>query len=62
MEIADVCSFISDVNVNEEPHPPVPEMEFTDEEEWLALSAELARLASSNRRKTFLEIKPLDLC
>ena len=41
MEIAEVCSFISDVNVNEEPHPPVPEMEFTDEEEWLALSAEL---------------------
>ena len=44
MQIAEVCSFISDVNVNKEAHPPVPEMEFTDEEEWLALSAELARL------------------
>ena len=32
MEIAEVCSFISDVNVNEAPHPPVPEMEFMDEE------------------------------
>ena len=51
MEIAEVCSFISDVNVNEEPHPPVPEMEFTDEEEWLALSAELGRLDEFEAKK-----------
>ena len=44
-------SFISDVNVNEEPHPPVPEMEFTDEEEWLALSEELARLDEFEAKK-----------
>ena len=51
MEIAEVCSFISDVNVNEESHPPVPEMEFIDEEEWLALSAELARLDEFEAKK-----------
>ena len=51
MEIAEVCSFISDVNANEEPHPPVPEMEFTDEEEWPALSAELARLDEFEAKK-----------
>ena len=51
IEIAEVCSSISDVNVNEEPHPPVPEMEFTDEEEWLALSAELARLDEFEAKK-----------
>ena len=51
MEIAEVCSFISDVKVNEEPHPPVLEMEFTDEEEWLALSAELARLDEFEAKK-----------
>ena len=36
-EIAEICSWISDVNVNEEPHPQVPVGEFTDEEEWQAL-------------------------
>ena len=51
MEIAEVCSFISDVNENEEPHPPVPEMEFTDGEEWPALSAELARLDEFEAKK-----------
>ena len=51
MDIAEVCSFISDVNVNEEPHPPVPEMKFTDEEEWLVLSAELARLDEFEAKK-----------
>ena len=30
--------------MNEEPHPHVPVMEFSDEEEWQALCAELARL------------------
>ena len=30
MEISEVCSFISDVDVNEDHHPFVPEMEFTD--------------------------------
>ena len=44
MEIAEVCSFVSDVNVNEELHPSAPELEFTDEEEWHALNAELTRL------------------
>ena len=51
MEISEVCSFISDVNVNEEPHPSVPEMEFTDEEEWQAMSAELARLDEFEAKK-----------
>ena len=41
----------SDVNVNEEPHPPVREMEFTDEEEWLALSEKLARLDEFEAKK-----------
>ena len=41
MEIAEVCSFISDVNVNE----------FMDEEEWPALSAELARLNEFEAKK-----------
>ena len=44
MEIAEVCSFISDVNVNEEPHPRVPVMEFTADEELQAKWAEIARL------------------
>ena len=43
-EISEICSWISDVKVNEKPHPQVPVGEFTDEEEWQALSAELARL------------------
>ena len=51
MEIAEVCSFISDVNVNEERLSPVPEMEFTDDEEWQAKSAELARLDDFEAKK-----------
>ena len=51
MEISEVCSFISDVNVNEDHHPFVPEMEFTDEEEWQAMSAELARLDEFEAKK-----------
>ena len=46
-----VCSFISDVNVNEDHHPFVPKMEFTDEEEWQAMSAELARLDEFEAKK-----------
>ena len=38
-EIAEICSWISDVNVSEEPHPQVPVGEFTDEEERQALWA-----------------------
>ena len=51
MEISEVCSFISDVNVNEDHHHFVPEMEFTDEEEWQAMSAELARLGEFEAKK-----------
>ena len=49
MEIAEICSLISDVNVNEEPHPQVPVMEFSAEEEWQALCAVLARLDEFER-------------
>ena len=51
MEISEVCSFISDVNVNEEPHPSVPDVEFTDEEEWQAKSAELASFDEFEAKK-----------
>ena len=51
MEISEVCSFVSDVNVNEEPHLPVPELEFTDAEEWQAMNAELARLDEFQAKK-----------
>ena len=37
--------------MNEEPHPQVPVGEFTDEEEWQALSAELARLDEFDAKK-----------
>ena len=50
-EIAEICSWISDVNVNEEPHPQVPVGEFTDEEEWQALCAELPRLDDFDAKK-----------
>ena len=51
MEIADICSLIS-VNVNEEPVPQVPVMEFSDEEEeWQALCVELARLDEFDAKK-----------
>ena len=43
-EIAEICSLISDVNVNEEPHTQVPVGEFSDEEKWQALCAELPRV------------------
>ena len=51
-EISEICSWISDVKVNEEPHPQVPVGEFTDEEDWQALSAELARLDDFDAKKT----------
>ena len=35
-ETSEICSWISDVNVKEEPGPQVPVGEFTDEEEWQA--------------------------
>ena len=50
-EIFENCSWISDVSVNEEPHPQVLVGEFTDEEEWQALSAELARLDEFDAKK-----------
>ena len=50
-EISEICWWISDVNVNEEPHPQVLVGEFTDEEEWQALSAELARLDEFDAKK-----------
>ena len=37
--------------MNEEPHPQVPVGEFTDEEEWQALSAEVARLDEFDAKK-----------
>ena len=46
-EIAEICSLISDVNVNEEPHPQAP----VGEEEWQALCAELARLDEFDAKK-----------
>ena len=63
MEIAEVCSFISDVNVNEELHPSAPEVGV---HRW-------GRMASIEcwswhvwmnfrRRKTSPKVKPLDLC
>ena len=51
MEIAEICSLISDVNVNEEPHPRVLVMEFSDDEEWQALCAELTRLNEFDAKK-----------
>ena len=53
-DIAEICSWISDVNVNEEPHPQVPVVEFTDEKEWQALSAKLARLDEFDAKKHIL--------
>ena len=50
-EIAEICLWISDVNVNEEPHPHVLLGEFIDEEDWQALSAELARLDEFDAEK-----------
>ena len=61
-EIAEICSLISDVSVTEEPHPQVPVGEFTDGEEWQALSAELARLDEFGAKKNIPQIKLLDLC
>ena len=51
MEIAEVCSFISDVNVNEESHPHVPVMEFTADEELHAKWAEIVRLEEFEAKK-----------
>ena len=51
MEIAEICSLISDVNVNKEPHHQVIVMEFSDEAEWQAPYAELARLDEFNAKK-----------
>ena len=51
MEMAEIYSLISDVNVNEEPHPQVPVMEFSEEEERQALWAELARLDEFQAKK-----------
>ena len=50
-EISEICSWISDVNANEEPHLQGPVGEFTDEEEWQALSAELAHLDEFDAKK-----------
>ena len=50
-EISEMCSWISDVSVNEEPPPQVPVGEFTDVEEWQALSAEFARLDEFDAKK-----------
>ena len=50
-EIVEICSLISDVNVNEGPHPPVSVREFYEEEEWQALSAEIARLDEFDAKK-----------
>ena len=50
-KISEICSWISDVNVNEELHLQAPVGEFTDEEEWQALSAELARLDEFDAKK-----------
>ena len=58
-EISEICSWISDLNVNEEPHPQVPVREFTDEEEWhLCLLSSLVWM-NWMRRKTSPEIRPL---
>ena len=50
MGIVEICSLISDVNVNEEPHPQIPVMEFSEEERQ-ALWAELARLDEFEAKK-----------
>ena len=50
-EIAEICSLISDVNVNEEPHPQVPVGEFSDEDKWQALCAELPRVVEFGVKK-----------
>ena len=60
MEISGVCSFITDVNVNEEPHLSVPELEFTDEEEWQGMLSWHVWM-NSRRTKTFPGIRPLVL-
>ena len=59
MEIAEVCSFVSDVNVREEPHPQVPVMEFTADEDCRPNARRLAARKTSRRRETFPEVKPL---
>ena len=41
----------AEVNVNEEPHPPVPGMEFTADEELQAKWAEVVRLADFEAKK-----------
>ena len=46
-----VCSLISNVKVDEEPHPQVPVGEFSDEENWQALCAGLARLSEFDAKK-----------
>ena len=61
MKIAGVCALISDVNVNEKPHPQVVVMEFTADEEVEAKWADIVRL-EARRRKTSPGNKPLDLC
>ena len=54
MQIAEICSLISDVNVIEEPHPQAPVMVFSDEEVWQALCVELARLDEFDAKKDIL--------
>ena len=51
MEIAEVCALISDVNVNEEPHPQVAVMEFTADEEVEAKWADIVRLEEFEAKK-----------
>ena len=50
MGIVEIYSLISDVNVNEEPHPQIPVMVFSEEERQ-ALWAELARLGEFEAKK-----------
>ena len=51
MEIVEVCSFITDVNVNEEPHPQIPVMEFAADEELQVKWAEIVRLDEFEAKK-----------
>ena len=50
-EIVEICSLISDVNVNEGRILQFSVREFSEEEEWQALSAELARLDEFDAQK-----------
>ena len=55
MEIWEVCSFVSGVNVNEEQHPQVHVREFTADEELKVRWAEMVRLGKFETKKDIFQ-------